>query len=90
MSMAHFDSKLIGYWMGQTLDEVAQGHHGSTRASVTEEIRKMIDGIRAEILESILRRAMDGDVSAAEWLESNGFIDLPSITVSGHPDPVDP
>ena len=48
-----------------------------TAEQIDEMIAKERDRIADDALDSIAKRAMEGDVAAVEWLESRGLINMP-------------
>ena len=71
-------SVLRAHWAGTSAEE--SGDEMRPKRSA-EEVEEMIAGdieiLQGAIVEGIAKRATDGDVAAAEWLEARGLVTLP-------------
>lgn len=75
---------LIEHLRGVSSGKIAQQFEEITTADQVEEMIALAKKkFEASALDKIIKRAMEGDLSAVDWLESRGLISLPGKLEDG-------
>ena len=74
----------VNEMIGSALVENNQGWSEELDAAMAKYLSEKLEGndipaLETNILKAILKRALDGDIPAMEWLDHHGYISMPVV-----------